>query len=400
MPMSGPRVKHLGLAAILKDETPHLREWVDFHLLAGIERFVLYDNGSAEPVAETLAPYVQAGLIRVLDWPGAFRQMDAYRHCLAEFGDAFRWLAFLDADEFLFAVDRDLRSLLLDFEDVGGLAVNWVLYGSGGHESRPPGFQIENYRLRPPLAASVNRHVKSLVRPECAAGPLSVHHFAFRDGRHCVTERLLPTFGPYAPHSIERVRVNHYYFRSREDFEAKIARGMAHPIRGRDGYVFEEFDRQAAWVCEEDDSALRFLPRLRFLGRQDDARAAADLADRWAQLPAHEALELARTQASRGDADAAGETLRISLFHHPENTALRLALAAALRGQGRPEEALACVRKALALGATPEAYLELARVEAARGRDAAAANVLAFLRWSLEREGLLDGEWLSRLERI
>ena len=42
--MEPPRVKHLGLAGIVRDETPFLREWVDFHLLAGIERFVLYDK--------------------------------------------------------------------------------------------------------------------------------------------------------------------------------------------------------------------------------------------------------------------------------------------------------------------------------------------------------------------
>lgn len=395
--MEPSRVKHLGLAGIVRDEAPFLREWVDFHLLAGVERFVLYDNGSAEPAARTLAPYVEAGLVRVLDWPGPHRQMEAYRHCLAEYGAEFRWLAFLDADEFLFSTEGDLRVLLTEFEDCGGLAVNWVLFGSAGHQTRPAGFQIESYLRRPPLRALVNQHVKCLVRPECVTGPASVHHFAFRPGFWCVNERRTPVPGPYAPHSVERVRVHHYYFRSRQDFEAKIARGMAHPVTGRDGYSLEEFVRQEAADMEEDGATLRFLPRLRFLARQQDARAALELADRRSLMPAHEALGLAMNQAARGETAPAEETLRLALFHDPGNPGLRLGLAAVLRGRGRFDEALEAVRTALRLQSTPEAWLELARIEESRGQPEAGARVREFLRGSLRREGLLTPEWTARL---
>ena len=395
--MEPPRVKHLGLAGIVRDETPFLREWVDFHLLAGIERFVLYDNGSREPVARTLAPYVEAGLVQVLDWPGPHRQMEAYRHCLAEYGGGFRWLAFLDADEFLFATSGDLRALLTEFEDCGGLAVNWVLFGSSGHQSRPAGFQIENYLLRLPLRGMVNQHVKCLVRPERVLGPASVHHFAFREGFGCVSERRWPVPGPYAPHSVERVRVHHYYYRSREDFEAKIARGMAHPVVGRDGYRPEEFATQEAAAMEEDRAALRFLPRLRFLARQPDARAALELAERWSTLPAHEALGLSMGQAAKGDAAGAEETLRLALFHDPGNAGLRLGLAALLRGLGRFETALEVAQAALRLQSTPEGWLELARIEEARGEAETGARVREFLRGSLKREGQLTPEWTLRL---
>lgn len=38
----------LAVCAIFKDEAAYLREWLDFHLLMGVEHFYLYDNGSSD----------------------------------------------------------------------------------------------------------------------------------------------------------------------------------------------------------------------------------------------------------------------------------------------------------------------------------------------------------------
>ena len=46
--------------------------------------------------------------------------------------------AFIDADEFLVPMDGtpDLPTLLRDYERYGGLAVNWRMFGSNGHQER------------------------------------------------------------------------------------------------------------------------------------------------------------------------------------------------------------------------------------------------------------------------
>lgn len=51
-----------------------------------------------------------------------------------------RWLAFIDADEFFVPHDESwttLPELLKKYETYGGLAVNWRLFGSSGHITRP-----------------------------------------------------------------------------------------------------------------------------------------------------------------------------------------------------------------------------------------------------------------------
>ena len=52
----------LAVVAIFKDEGKYLKEWLDYHLLAGVEHFYLYNNDSSDDYQEVLAPYVKANL--------------------------------------------------------------------------------------------------------------------------------------------------------------------------------------------------------------------------------------------------------------------------------------------------------------------------------------------------
>ena len=54
---------NLAVVAILKNEGHYLKEWLDYHLLAGVDHFYLYDNDSSDNYDEIIAPYVKAGLV-------------------------------------------------------------------------------------------------------------------------------------------------------------------------------------------------------------------------------------------------------------------------------------------------------------------------------------------------
>ena len=45
---------YLSLCAIMKDESPYIREWLLFHLEVGVEHFYLYDNGITCGTAEVI----------------------------------------------------------------------------------------------------------------------------------------------------------------------------------------------------------------------------------------------------------------------------------------------------------------------------------------------------------
>lgn len=92
----------LAIVAILKNEGPYLKEWLDYHLLAGVDHFYLYDNDSTDNQAEVAAPYVGAGLVDYIPAPGKAAQMFTYNEALKHFKFQCRYMAFIDGDEFIF----------------------------------------------------------------------------------------------------------------------------------------------------------------------------------------------------------------------------------------------------------------------------------------------------------
>lgn len=225
------------LCAIARDERAEdLREWVCYHLGLGFTHIALYDNGSREPLREVLAPLVAQGAISVIDFPlREAPQLSAYFHALRLWRGRTFWLAFLDIDEFLTplspppaAGEAILPRLLRPYERFGGLVLHWMMMGSAGHEQRPPGATLCNYRE----ALGLETHVKSIVRPECVVRPLSPHHFAYAEGLYAVNEDGFPVVGPESYPTARHLRVNHYYYKSRQDFADKIARGLATPVPG------------------------------------------------------------------------------------------------------------------------------------------------------------------------
>ncbi|MDR2695549.1 MAG: glycosyltransferase family 92 protein [Deltaproteobacteria bacterium] len=280
-------MKYLGLCAIAKDEDPFLEEWICHHALLGVEAFIIYDNGSAYPVRERLRPFMNGSFLTVVDLRGKARQLIAYNHCLRAFGSDFRWLGFLDLDEY--AVPKrtnDLRVLLQDYEDAAALGLNWQCFGAGGHKARPRGTQLENYVLA--LDSEYwRKHIKSFVWPQGVAGMWSQHFAVPFAGGRTVNERHEPIDGPFSPFSAHLGQINHYYYRSWQDYHEKLLRGRA---AGGTRHIPEKINPPPGDV--PDTSALRFVPALRaMLAREDRAACLARHSRRFSRtLPPEQVL--------------------------------------------------------------------------------------------------------------
>src|SRR3954454_3236476 len=132
--------RYLSVCAIYLDEAPYLREWIEFHRLVGVERFYMYDHESTDDHLAVLAPYIENGTVVVQEWPIQPGQLEAYDHCVATHGDETRWIACIDIDEFLFSPTlRPVSEILPDYEQHPALAVNWAMFGTSGHLTKPEG---------------------------------------------------------------------------------------------------------------------------------------------------------------------------------------------------------------------------------------------------------------------
>ncbi len=251
----------LSICAIMKNEAPYLIEWLEFHKLVGVERFYLYNNNSTDNTLDLIQPYVQSGEVILHDWPVIPGQIPAYEHCLARYSNESDWMAFIDLDEFLFPTEQDnLKDVLKEFEQAAAVGVNMLYFGSSYHEYKPDALQTESYTKRSDNEFYGNRYIKSIVRPEQVLRPNCPHFFITSDPeRGVLTENQEILGGSVADRvSINKLRINHYYTRSRQEMKEKLMRGDAIFVQ-KNWEVIQSRDRNEL----EDLTIQRFVPQLR-----------------------------------------------------------------------------------------------------------------------------------------
>jgi Glycosyl transferase family 2 len=216
------------LAAMIrvKDEARFLPEWLAHHLELGVEHVVVYDNNSSDGTAEAIAPFVAEGSVTVVPWPTVPASPASHLDFLARFGPGCAWVAFLDADEFL--VEPEPGALAATLAAAGprvpAIGVNWRYFGSAGHERIPAGLVTERFDR---ADAAPCYHVKAIARPAAVYRYRNSHNFYYRGGRLARTPQGRRVYGSFvSPPDRPRLVINHYVYRSREDYERKAARGF------------------------------------------------------------------------------------------------------------------------------------------------------------------------------
>ena len=370
---------YLALCCIAKDEDHYLREWLAYHSLLGVEHFYIYDNCSAVRIRDLLGDFVDGSRVTIRRIEGQKMQLPAYDDCLQSFGARCKWVGFLDIDEFALPLrDNDLRVLLAEFEEYGGLAATWHLFGSSGHLSRPKGLVIKNYTEA--FTVQESFQIKCFVQPSRTEQCLNPHHFRYLPGHYCVNEDHFPvspklqcTFSPG-----RRVRVNHYFLKSQQDFEEKLRRGRADTTDTNKAHAMIMFYDGAQKACTKDMEILRFLPGLETTMRKKKLPPPNPLLP--VDVPTDALLESALAFNNAGQP---AKALACLCHGNPEHEAkadfwtLRALLASTLQ---EPERSELFIRQALVREASETAHAHLRSLLEKRGRMDLAEGITTILR--------------------
>jgi O-antigen biosynthesis protein len=256
-------MERLAICAIFRNEGPYLLEWIRHHLCVGFDHFVLYDNLSTDDGAARIAASDVAPHVDVVPWPHQPGQQTSYRDFIANHATRFDWAAFIDLDEFIVPLETvSVRDLLIRYGGFSAVLLNWLVFGPSGHDRRPEGGMIENYTQRLPEAWDVNRHVKTLARTRDLLDiGANVHVFALRYGPCDALSRPVPNIALQVQPCHERLVINHYFTRSRQDWEVKLKRGPADTVlAGQLRYPMDLFDHIADAATVPDNRIRRFQP--------------------------------------------------------------------------------------------------------------------------------------------
>ncbi|MDR0526876.1 MAG: hypothetical protein LBG79_03550 [Spirochaetaceae bacterium] len=120
-----------------------------------------------------------------------------------------------------------VSSILKEFEGYGGLGINWMMYGSGGQRIKKDGLVIERFKDH---ENDFNKDtcIKTIVNPRYTLSVCHVHYAAYVIRKFCVnTDKKKIESTPYSYGVFNKLRINHYFTKSYEEFLRKRQRGKA-----------------------------------------------------------------------------------------------------------------------------------------------------------------------------
>ncbi len=234
----------LSVVAILKNEAPYVREWIEYYRLLGATKFYIYDNDSQDSVKEAISDYIDSGIVVYKYFPGKYRQNMAYTDAINNYASKTRFMAVVDLDEFIVPIDDKLtlidvlKNIVRRKPYAAGVTIPWLMYGSSHHKKRPQGLVIDNYLYRAQDSFMLN--IKTVFNPRLANGYNNPHYPIYKYGAFSINENGHIIIGKFDNNkSCKQIRINHYFTKSEEEFRAKVARGSADktPDRSFDNFV-------------------------------------------------------------------------------------------------------------------------------------------------------------------
>lgn len=189
----------LTITTLTKNSASYITEWIEYHLLVGVDHFYILDNESTDNLFHTLKPYIVKGIVTYVPWKDYFyrdvkfqnnlkTQQKGLAYAIGLYGCQSHWTALIDDDEFIVPKNgRSIKGVLKDYSDYGGLALGWAWFGSNGHISRPEGLVIESYTRR---KAKLDILYKTIIQPKYFKRIKTVHYPVFYQNYSLVTEKF------------------------------------------------------------------------------------------------------------------------------------------------------------------------------------------------------------------
>lgn len=160
--------KDIVLCAAIKNERRIIDEFIAFHWLQGVGKFVFYDDHSEDLPLGVLQKYIDLGIVEYHSLHNEQRtgqgggpetlQTDSLNHCvnatklIAE-EKGYRWMLFTDLDEFTHPMDQSYtlsEYLNFRYHNVSCMQIHRTNFGSSLYHYRAPQeyLHIEAYTLR------------------------------------------------------------------------------------------------------------------------------------------------------------------------------------------------------------------------------------------------------------
>ncbi|MCD7465700.1 hypothetical protein HAX54_001780 [Datura stramonium] len=224
--ISSPPKAKLCACTMVYNVAKFLREWVLYHSRIGVEKFILYDNGSDDDLATIVDELVEEGYdVKTHFWLWPKTQEAGFSHSAIFAKDSCSWMMYIDVDEFVYSpswynLTQPSKSLLPSIlpkleedNNVAQISIPCYEFGPSNQKEHPATGVIQGYNCRRKMK---NRH-KSIVLLSGVNQSLlnAIHHFKLKTGYRVKKLNVL------------EMVVNHYKFQAWPEFKAKFRRRVS-----------------------------------------------------------------------------------------------------------------------------------------------------------------------------
>jgi len=272
---------YLSICAIVHNEAYYIAEWLEYHLIIGVEKFFIYDNESDDNIKEILKPYINRGIVEYIYLSGKKLELYKYKSDKERYQELIRWchnvqhhayseavkktkystfwLAFIDIDEFIVLTSKKtIPEFLHDFENQVGIELFWIMYGSSGHINKTEQLVIERFQHHSLPGYPENSQKKMIVNPRLVFKQRT-HNTWFFDFKKPVNSNKCINGDDvnYAP-CHDKIRLNHYHSKS---FEEWLLRRKGDPSAINNPIFIEEFNREQSErnIVKDDTIMLKYI---------------------------------------------------------------------------------------------------------------------------------------------
>lgn len=269
---------NFSIAAIFKNETKYLDEWLEYHRIIGCEHFYLVNNSIEKDLEESTQLLIKQNNrnndITWYNYQSDTPQMDSCKALVEQTRGQSKWVGFIDIDEFIFMPKFDNINKILERypeKEIAALAVHWCIFGSSG-KKQFSGLVVENFFQRARLQYHRHYIMKLILQPEKTITSGGSHWAIYKPGYYAVDELKRPMPDGTKAHkawhvkrtTLKSIRINHYCVKSEQAYKEKVARGFVdkrvHEIPPEKWKAyFQEMDRNEV----RDDTMKRFIPEIK-----------------------------------------------------------------------------------------------------------------------------------------
>lgn len=266
----------ISIVSIFWNESKYLKEWIEFHLLIGVDKFYLVNNNSTDNYLDVLSGYINSGVVVLSNIttnihnndPSRSNEVSLVNDWVKELNRIALtcnedWVIHVSTDEFIYPVnENNLKDVLKTTpNNVGEISVNWSMFGNNNIELKDDELLIDKIRIGSYDNNISNLHVKPIMRQKAIQYIPSVHFSSLKKGFiKTDTKYDVNNFKhPYATKKWigDQILVNHYRYRDLSYTKEKV---KMYRLWGRDITV-ESVSKQYNDVYNE--RIVKYIPELK-----------------------------------------------------------------------------------------------------------------------------------------